>query len=572
MNLNKTLTLGLLLLCSASSAQTLLDTSAAMSVQNTLMQTQPSVPKVDFDICKTSPQFCADGTVTGAPSTPAASAPAAAPAPVTPAQAAPAANQAAPTAAPVKVVMPPAAPLTAAQQKTLADAYTAYRGKDLKMARQMFESLIAQNYAHPDPHFGLGVTLLTMNNLKGASFEFEQLRTIAPERFEGPYNLGVIAVREGRHADALRLFGEAAALTKGKASPAVARQVLEALAAEQVFASDMNGLTTTLSDIVALNPSDSDAQLRLAQAMTLTGQGLQALPAVYTVLQKQPERTDAAMLLADIYLAQGLPERATRELDSAIAKSKSANARAELLLYKSRILAKAGDAKGALKIIQDASRADNRNPAIWAGLGQIRALNKDLPGAVAAYQQAARLDNKNPEYFTSLALVRLAAGQYKEALQTAATGLKLKPNMAQAGRLQYVQGVAAYRTGQYGLARDALRSSVTTVPSAEAYQWLGMSAYALKNYAEASMALAESVKLKPTATNRLNLGSALLADKRGKEAQEILTGLVTEQPTNAEAWYQLGLAQRLQGQETEAKASLKKAANLGHTKAKVALQ
>ncbi|MEF2279673.1 tetratricopeptide repeat protein [Deinococcus sp. YIM 134068] len=516
-----------------ASAQTLLDTSAALFVQNTLNQMPPpAVPRVP-----------------GVPAVP------------TPAD---------PTA-PAKPAVP-VTPFTPAQLATLGQAQSALRAGKFGQARPLFERLISQNYAQPEPHFGLGLTLFAQGDLKGAAFEFTQLTALAPERYEGPYNLGVIATREGRHADALKFYAEAATLARGKADAAPQRQVLEALAAEQTRAGDFAGLSATLAEAVALDPNDVEAGFRLAQARTLAGQGALALPGAYAVLQRQPGHVDAALLVADIYVAQGLGSRAVRELDAVVGRIKDGADRARLLLRKADILASTGDLRGAVLAAQEATRADPRNAPAFARLAELRVMRGDRTGALAAYQGAVLLAPRSASYRAGLAAVRLSLGQTAGAARDAASALRLTPDAATLARAQFVQGVAAYRQGQYGPARAALRSSAARVPNAETYLWLGLSAYALKDYAGAATALGESVKLDPTPTARQNLASSLLAAARYPEAEAVLRGLVSERPKDPEAWYLLGLAQRAQTREADARLSLKTAANLGSSKAQGALK
>lgn len=94
----------------------------------------------------------------------------------------------------------------------------------------------------------------------------------------------------------------------------------------------------------------------------------------------------------------------------------------------------------------------------------------------------------------------------------------------------------------------------------------------MKDYAGAAGALTTSVKLNPTPTARQNLAAALLATTRYAEAEAILRGLVTDDPKNADAWYLLGLAQRSQAREADARVSLKTAADLGNAAARTALK
>lgn len=536
--------IGLLLgLATHSTAQTMVDTMTAAGIQGTLNSIGSPALKVP-----TLPT-----TAQAAPSNPATTS---------------GATSAAKPAAPVIQVTP----LTPEQQALLAKAQATLKAGQYAQARPMFETLVAQNYNNPEPHFGLAMALLAQRDDRGAAFELTQFSALAPDRYEGPYNLGVIATRAGNHEEALKLYTQAADLMVGKATPSAQKQVLDALAAEQTRKGDFVALSATLASMAALNPNDLDTQYRLAQARTLSGQGPAALPGVYALLQKDPTRLDAALLLADIYVAQGLPERATRELDLAVARVKTGAARSTLLLRKAGILATAGDTRSAVLAAQQAAQADGRNAEAFARLGELRALRNDRPGALLAYQNAVKLAPQNAAYRAGLAGVRLTMNQFADAAKDAAQALKLRPDETTLARALFVQGVAAFQQKNYAQAYTSLQSSMTRSPNADTALWMGLSAYARKDYAAAAAALGESVKLNPTPTSRLNLASALLANARYTEAEAILRGLVTDNPKNAEAWYLLGLAQRAQLREADAKLSLTTAANLGSIKAKGALK
>lgn len=529
----------MLALAMPASAQTLVETVTTTSVQNTLNSADPSTTlKVPAVPGTPAPATDSTGSAATSPAVPAVT----------------------------------VTPLTAGQQRQLGTAQLAFQAGQYVQARRQFEALVAANYTNPEPHFGLALTLLAQKDDKGASFELGQFVALAPDRFEGPYNLGVIATRAGRYDDALKLYGEAATLMVGKATPAAQRQVLDALATEQTRKADFTALSATLASTVALDPTNQDAQYRLAQARTLSGQGAAALPGVYALLKQAPARADAALLLVDIYVAQGLPDRAMRELNAALTRVTVGTDRSDLLLRKANLLAASGDTYNAVMSAQNATRENGRNAAAFARLGELRAARGDRPGALTAYLNATKLAPQNAMYRVALAGVRLTLNQPADAAADAAAALKLKPEGAPLARAQYVQGISAYQQGQYPQAIKALRASQATAPSADAALWLGLSAYATKDYAMAATALAESVKLDPTPMARQNLASALLASARYAEAEAVLRGLVSENAKNAEAWFMLGLAQRAQQREHDARISLKTAATLGNLRAEGALK
>ncbi|MDV6373921.1 tetratricopeptide repeat protein [Deinococcus arenicola] len=545
------LTLLLLAGAGSTSAQTLVETVTTTGIQNTLQSTNIA-PKL--------------------PTLAAPNAPAVLPAQTNPAQTSPAQGnptQASAAATPSAIAV---TPLTPAQQGNLKKAQASYDAGEYAQARSGFETLVAQNYGNPEPHFGLALALLALNNPKGAAFELRQFMALAPDRYEGPYNLGVIAGRGGDHKTALELYTQAATLMVGKAGPEIQQQILSALADEQTRMADFAGLSGTLTQINTLAPDDLDVAYRLAQARTLAGQGAEALPGLYALLQADGTRMDAALLLADIYVAQQLPERAVRELNLAVKRVKKASERSALLLRKADILVVGGDTREALLAASAAATADKYNPVAAAREGELRALRNDRPGALDAYQNAVRLAPTNAVYRTALAGVRLTLGRLDEASNDVVLALKLKPDAVTSAQALYIRGIAAYRQKRLLDAVIALKESQRRRPDADTALWLGLSYYAQQDYPAATNALIDSVRLNPTPAARLNLASALLASARYPEADALLRGLVAEDPRAAEAWYLLGLAQKSQLQDSAARVSLKTAADLGSSKARDALK
>ena len=489
---------------------------------------------------------------------------------ISPAAPAPAATD--PAASTASLLNLPVSTPTPAYTAALGTAQQSIQTGNYRQAQTQFEALVAQNYQNPQAHFGLGLALFALADLQGARFEFGQLSSLNPTGFEGPYNLGVVAARQGQSAEALVQFSRAAELARGKVTVAVMRQILEALAGEQARKADYAALVATLSEMVKNEPTDLDLPYRQAQALALGGQGTLALPVLYALRQKVPGNTDAALLTANIYASQKLSDRAIRELDSAVQPAPDGSARAKLLLRKAELLAASGKVRDAVLAAQDAVSADSRNAPAQAELGVLRYARNDRPGALKAWKAAVALEPKNGLYLANQAVVELALGQNSQAAADAKQAAALSPDNVSVARAQFVLGVASYRRQNYAAARSALVSSALKVPSAETSLWLGLSSYALKDYGGAVTALQDSLKLQPSAATQLSLGSALISAGRYSDAEAVLRPLVVANARNAEAWYQLGLSRRALGRETEAASSFRTAASLGNTRARSALK
>ncbi|MGI8748211.1 MAG: tetratricopeptide repeat protein, partial [Deinococcus sp.] len=327
--------------------------------------------------------------------------------PQTPAQGTPSAG-----AAPLLPVSRP----TPAYLSALDAARRSLQAGSPRQARQQYERLVAQDYQNPQAHFGLGLALFGLGDLQGARFEFGQLISLDPAGFEGPYNLGVIASRQGQSAEALIQFGKAAELARGKVSVPVLRQVLEALASEQARRGDYAALSLTLASLTANQPDDLGLRFRQAQALRLSGHGTDALPLLYGVRQQQPGQVDAALLTADIYAGQGLYGRGIRELDAALGAVKDGPSRSRLLLRRSDLLVLAGRTHDAVFAAQAAVGADAGSAPAQARLGELRVSRGDARGALAAWSAAVSLTPASAAYRANLATVKLSLGQLAAAV------------------------------------------------------------------------------------------------------------------------------------------------------------
>ncbi|MCL6569343.1 MAG: tetratricopeptide repeat protein, partial [Meiothermus silvanus] len=117
------------------------------------------------------------------------------------------AQQQTPSAQPQPEQTPPqqTQPANPALQKAQADL----EANRLDDAVRGFELVIAQDYSNYPAHFGLGLALYRKGDLRGARFEFQQLTVLAPERYDGWFNLGVTLDRLGQDAEASQAFARA---------------------------------------------------------------------------------------------------------------------------------------------------------------------------------------------------------------------------------------------------------------------------------------------------------------------------------------------------------------------------
>lgn len=456
-------------------------------------------------------------------------------------------------------------PLDADTQKILDQAQAALKAGQNNAAVKGFEAVVAKDFSNYSAHFGLGLALYRLGDLRGAAFEFTQLTVLDASRFEGWFNLGVVRDRLGLAGDASTAFakavevGQKADLGAEDMKPAYLGQV-RALRTQNQYDSAAAVLKAALEKI----PGDTELSTLLADSLVRGGKGLDALPVLYDLLAKDPANVGLVSQIADIYVDQQLPNRAIRELDRGIEASKDSAGKAQLLLKKSTLL-QGRDQQAAL---QEAARMDSKNWAVHYNLAVSRLRDGNLKGALESFQNAYAQNPDEPKVALGLANTYDRLGQTAESGRFAAIAAKSSQGADHLEAL-YLQGKASYSQRQYADAVEAL-SQVTSAQADRADGWfyLGVAQFNLKKYSEASAALEKAQALQPSATTAANLGAAYFAAGRYPEAQKVLFQAVTLDARNAIAWYNLGLAYRALGQQPDAKKALQRSADLGYAPAK----
>lgn len=430
-------------------------------------------------------------------------------------------------------------------------------------AARTFEDVLALDYNNFDAHFGLGLALYRKGDLRGALFEFDQLTRLFPDRYEGWYNLGVAYADLGRWKEASEAFRKA--LTIGEEqnlAPDVLRPAYLGLASALRKLGSPDDAAAVLIQAMDKVGEDEELLYQTAENLAMAGRPKDAIPYLYKVLNRDRTHVAAVSLLADIYVGQGLTDRALRELDRSLQAASDPVVRANLLLKKAMIL-KPSDPKQASKLLQEAAQLD---PRLWQAhydLGTHWLRAGDADKALEAFKKAYSVKPDEPRILVGMAAAYFQKKDYKQAARYAKLAADAAQGDVKADAL-LVAGKSAYRLGRYGEARAQLLQAVDLAPDrAEAWLWLGLAAYALRDLDTAVSALERAVQLDPSPVARLNLGAVYLAQKRFSDAEQVLTQVVLDDPENAEAWYNLGWALKSLARDSEAQRAWKRALELG---------
>lgn len=452
-----------------------------------------------------------------------------------------------------------------AVQQTLQQAQAAFEVGRLNEAVQGFEAVIARDFSNYSAHFGLGLALYRLGDLRGAAFEFTQLTVLDPNRFEGWFNLGVVRDRQGRAGEAAQAFakaievGEKANLGASELKPAYIGQV-KALRTQGQHEAAAPAARKGLEKV----PGDAELTSLLADSLVKANKPLEALPVLYQILANDPANVQAVSQIADIYTAQGLPLRALREIDRGLEATQDNAARAQLLLKKASLQ----QGHEQLASLQEAVRLD---PELWAAhynLGVARLRDGNASGALQAFQNAHAQNPDEPKVLLGLAAAHDRLGQAAEASRFAEMAAKASQGPDKLEAL-FIQGKSLYALRRYSEAAEALSQVTQQKPdNAEAWFFLGVTQFNLKDYSAAAGSLEKAQALAPSAATAANLGAALYSADRYSDAERVLSQAVALDARNAVAWYNLGLTLRSLGRVAEARRAWQRSADLGYAPAR----
>ena len=452
-----------------------------------------------------------------------------------------------------------------AVQQTLQQAQAALEAGRLKEAVQGFEAVIARDFSNYSAHFGLGLALYRLGDLRGAAFEFTQLTVLDPNRFEGWFNLGVVRDRQGQAGEAAQVFakaievGEKANLSAGELKPAYIGQV-KALRTQGQHEAAATAARKGLEKV----PGDAELTSLLADSLVKANKPLEALPVLYQILANDPANVQAVSQIADIYTAQGMPLRALREIDRGLEATQDNAARAQLLLKKASLQ----QGREQQASLQEAIRLD---PKLWAAhynLGVARLRDGNAREALQAFQNAYAQNPDEPKVLLGLATAHDRLGQAAEAGRFAEMAVKASQSPDKLEAL-FLQGKSLYALRRYSEAAEALAQVTQQKPdNAEAWFFLGVAQFNLKDYAAAAGSLEKAQALAPSAATAANLGAALYSAGRYSDAERVLSQAVALDGRNAVAWYNLGLTLRSLGRVVEARRAWQRSADLGYAPAR----
>lgn len=226
------------------------------------------------------------------------------------------------------------------------------------------------------------------------------------------------------------------------------------------------------------------------------------------------------------------------------------------------------------KAVQEFEQLVKANPDYEAGyrvLGDSYLKLKDYAKAADAFRRAAELDASRFASHLGAAVALFNLGRYEEAVRALERGEAAAKSPRERYQFHQLRGSAWYKLNRFQEAAAEMEKAVGIQRGDfnDVFQ-LGVALFQIGRLAEARQYLEQAVALKPDSAEarrflrRVDFGEAVAAIEARQYARavELLTRVVGDDPTNAEAWYNLGLAQLFADRLREAETSFKRSAEL----------
>jgi tetratricopeptide (TPR) repeat protein len=469
-------------------------------------------------------------------------------------------------------------------------------------AKDAFIEAIARDYAMVDAHFGLGLSHYEMGDYASALFEFDAVTRLDPERFDGHFNRGVTLAKLRESEQAIEAFNEAIVQADPEASDQQKVNAFLGLAGQLKRTQDFAGAADAYAQALELAPEDPELAYLKGEAMYRAGNGLDALPELSSLEAKSSDYR-VSSLISDIYVEQGQSDYALRSLERALSKAEGAadvKAEASLLVKLGMLQQDLGRDAEALASFQAAAAADSSDWQARYFLGVSYLDAKDFTNAVSQLESAAAGNSESVEIQLALASAYEGAGRAADMQKAAELVVARSKSQSMLSEATFALGRALYLQGDYEgalgnfeavlsgdlMVEDTMTEEGTdaeanmvvaeeevTVDMAAVQLWAGLSEYKLENYVSAVQYLERAVQLNPESVDaRVNLGAAYIAAKRFEDAELVYTMIVEENPSDGQAFFNLGLSQYNQNNKDGAKEAWLRSSALGFAPAQDALQ
>ena len=375
-----------------------------------------------------------------------------------------------------------------------------------------------------------------------------------------------------------------AANSLAASDPQVARLYEDALS--RFDKKDMPGTIVQLKNALKIERSNLSVQLLLAKALLANGDLVQADVAFSEALRLGVNRAEVVVPMARASINQGKPQAVLDGPQFAIG-GLPVGIQYQLLLMKAAAAGDLGDARAALKFIDDARAVDAVDPGTWLSEVPIRIRARQHREALAAADKAAALAPNAPEPQYSRGEALHVQGNLQGALASYDKVLTINPahvearvaragllidlqrmqdaarDLAELGRIApkeprsaYLKSLIAEREGKTAEAKAAL-NEITALLDPVPIEFLryrpqmlmlgGLAHYGLNQREKAKPYLEILQRLQPASTVSKLLANIYLSEKNVDRAIEALDAYLKASPDDSQAMLLLASAHMSQG-------------------------
>jgi protein O-GlcNAc transferase len=387
----------------------------------------------------------------------------------------------------------------------LAEAKARHLAGDLPAARRLYHDVLADEPAHHDAMFRIGILEWQAGRGDDGLQWLERAIGLAPDVIR--YRFG-----KGQLLAALRRFDAAAAAYR---------------------------------DVLSAEPDSVDAWFALANALQASGAWQPAIDAYTALLAREPSHLDALNNLGNCHRQRGAPEEAEAAYRRALAVRPDY---ASALTNLGTLVQARGRLDDAIALLREAVRAEPGVAAHLVNFGVALGERRQFAEAADALERALALDARLPEAAYNLGNVLSALGRYREAVERYRTMLELRPNHADA--LNNL-GNALKELGDYPAAADAFDAAIRIRPQfVAAYNNAGNLARTLGRMDEAEARYRQALAVDPAHSfSYNNLGNALKDTGSLDEAVDCYRRALAHDPTNLVAHSNLAYALTFQSED-----------------------
>ena len=354
---------------------------------------------------------------------------------------------------------------------------------------------------------------------------------------------------------------------------------------------DLNGAIIQLKNALQIDKNMLPVQVLLGKALLKNGDVIGAEVAFNEALRLGVNRAEVVVQLALAYTAQG-KQKLLLEQQQFVLAGLPPGIQQQLLLVRASASSDLGDAKSALKAVDEARAIDPRSSAAWLAevpirirAGQIREATEaadrgmalgpnstdawyqkgsimhvvgNLRGALAAYDSALKIDPENLEARVSRAGIYIDLGQIKEALGDVE---ELQRQSANEPRAAYMQALLAERANKPDEAKAALKEVVGLIDPVpmdfiryrpQLLMLNGLAHFGLNEGEKAKQYLEAFQKIQGNTPTAKLLAQLYMRDGNNDRAAEVLDTYLKAQPNDGQALTLLASALMSKGQNARA--------------------